>query len=62
MIWYLGLDGLGGIDLENEEDDNVRIQSVHLTKLTRHIGVRGQYPVLRELLRSWGFHNEDSGW
>jgi hypothetical protein len=24
MIWYLGMDGLGGIDLENEEDENVR--------------------------------------
>jgi hypothetical protein len=24
IIWYHGLEGLGGIDLENDEDENVR--------------------------------------
>jgi mannosyl-oligosaccharide glucosidase len=38
MLWYMGLEGLGGLDLENDEDDRVRL---HLLRISMFLSFQG---------------------
>jgi hypothetical protein len=64
MIFYFGLEGLGGMDMDTNEDENARFKllfpmNMGHGNLYLRIGFRGRCKTLRIHSRAGRVHNSD---